>query len=108
MRQYSSKTGLPCIYKSNLFCLRNSNTSSHNSFISVVVIHIDVNIFISDTDRGVKCTFIKFVCDTTVWGAIYTPEGWNDIQRDLDRLEQSAQVNLMRFNKSKCKVLHQG
>ena len=42
-----------------------------------------------------------------MWSAVNTPEGQDAIQRDLDRLKpKCTQVNLTRFNKSKCKVLH--
>ncbi|KAJ7416689.1 rna-directed dna polymerase from mobile element jockey-like [Pitangus sulphuratus] len=64
------------------------------------------NIFVSDMDRRIECTLSQFANDIKLQGAIDTMEGRDAIQGELDRLESWAYVYSMKFNKSRCKVLH--
>ena len=53
-------------------------------------------------------TFSNYADDLKLGGVVHNPEGCAAIQQDLDRLENCAGRNLMRFNRSKCRVLRLG
>ena len=53
-----------------------------------------------------ESNFSKYSNSTKLGGVADTHEGCAAIQQDLDRLESWAAINQMKFNKSKCRVLH--
>jgi len=66
------------------------------------------NFFINNLNCGIEHTFSKLADDTKLSDAVNAIEGKRATQRNLDRLGNRAQENLMKFNKAKCKVLHLG
>lgn len=72
------------------------------------MLSIGSNAFISDLEDEIKCTLTKFANDTEVSGEVDILKGRASLQKDLDRLGEWANKNLMKFNKDKFNVLHLG
>ena len=66
------------------------------------------NIFIYYLNSRIECILSKFADNTKMSGAADIIEERNAIQRDLDELGKWVDVDIMRFNKAKCKSLHLG
>ncbi|TRZ26209.1 hypothetical protein HGM15179_000821 [Zosterops borbonicus] len=66
------------------------------------------NIFINDLDAGLEGILSKFA-DDTKWGeAVDSLKGREALKRDLNKSEDLAITNHMKFNKGKSQILHLG
>ena len=75
--------------------------SSWRPFISgipqgLVLGPILLNTLINDLDDGTECILSKFADDTELNGVVNTSDGCAGIQRDLTKLEKSANGNQCR------------
>lgn len=62
--------------------------------------------FINHLDGGAECCYSKFTYYTKPGGVTVTSEGCAATERDLGRLENWAERNLIRLNSGKREVLH--
>ncbi|KAJ7411307.1 Beta-secretase 2 [Willisornis vidua] len=85
-----------------------ANTVHGNCDVAEKVEQSCWNVFINDMGSGIEGTLSEFADDTKLSGVVDSPEGWDGIQRDLDKLRKWVHGKLLKFSMAKCKVLHMG
>lgn len=97
-----------------------SNNWAQRTVLSLATFYLEVsnkwfvpgpvllNIFVNDLEEVLQHTLLKFGDKTKLRGTVNMPVGRTVTQRDPGRVEEWANSNLMKFNKDRCKVLHQG
>jgi len=63
---------------------------------------------VNDLHAGLQAVSSKFADDTKLGGAVASTEGEEDLQSDVDKLENWASTNHMKYNKNNCLILHLG
>ncbi|PKU27795.1 rna-directed dna polymerase from mobile element jockey- hypothetical protein [Limosa lapponica baueri] len=64
------------------------------------------NVFINDIDSGIECTLSKFADDTNLSGAVDSLRKGMPSRGTWTGWRSEHHVNLLKFNKDRCKVLH--
>jgi len=67
-----------------------------------------LSVFVQDLPDWVKSSIKMFADDTKIWTKIACLEDADSLQQDLERLVQWSEKWLLKFNPSKCKVMHIG
>ncbi|RMC09958.1 hypothetical protein DUI87_12746 [Hirundo rustica rustica] len=88
-------------------CVNGSMSSVKSGIASGLVSELVLfNIITGEMDSGIECTFSKVAENNELHGVVTMLEGWDAIQRDLDRFQSLWDcANLMKFNKTECKAL---